>query len=133
MLYDLEVWLAGLILLSPVVVLALAWARSSRFYISYPIPQRQKILFHVALVAGSVSTLAYVSYWGWRVCGMYQIIVPSSALLVLDGFLQLSRLLSAVAVVCFLIGRGPYRVLVTLTTLWVTLQIWVHGSIIHWA
>ena len=133
MLYDLEVWLAGSILLLPVVVLGLAWARSSRFYSSHPIPQRQRILYRVALVAASVSALAYVGYWGWRVCGLYRIMLPFSALLLLDRFLYLSRLLSAVAIVCFLIGRGPYRGMTTLTTLWVTLQIWVHREIIHWA
>jgi hypothetical protein len=55
------------------------------------------------------------------------------ALLILERFLYLSRLLSAVAIICFFIGRGPYRFLVALTTLWVTLQIWVHDDIIHWA
>ncbi|SRR6266849_3052650 len=104
MLYDLEVWLAGLILLLPVLVLGFAWARSRRFYNSQPIQQRQKILYLVALVAASVSTLAYLGYWGWRVCGLYRITLPFMALLILERFLNLSKLLSAVAIVCFFIG-----------------------------
>jgi hypothetical protein len=133
MLYDLEVFLVGSILLLPVVVIGLAWGRSSRFYRNHPIPQRQRIFYRVALVAASVSVLAYVGYWSWRVCGLYRIMLPSLILLSLERFLQLSKLFSAVAIICFLIGRGPHRVLVTLTTLWVTLQVWLHGGIIHWA
>jgi len=71
----------------------------------------------VALVAASVGTLAYLGYWRWRVCGLYQITLPFTALLALERFLYASRLLSAVAIVGLFIGRGPYRVLVTLATL----------------
>jgi hypothetical protein len=131
MLYDLEAWLVGLILLLPVLVLAFAWARSRRFYNSQPIQQRERNLYFVALVAASVSTLAYLGYWGWRVCGLYRITLPYMALLILKRFLYLSRLFSAIAVVCFFIGRGPYRVLLVVTTLWVMMQIWVHDGMIH--
>lgn len=133
MIYDLKIWLAASILALPIVVLGLAWAGSSRFYGRHPIPKRQRIVYRVALLAASLSTLAYLGYWGWRVCGLYRIMLPSPALLVIEGSLNLSKLLSAVAIVCFLIGRGPYRVSAILTTLWVTLQIWLHGGIIHWA
>jgi hypothetical protein len=133
MLYDLKVWLAGLILLLPGVVLGFAWVKSSRFYISQNISARQKFLFRVALTAASISTVAYFGYWGWRVCGIYQFILPYSALFILDRLLLLGRLLSGVAIVCFLAGRGPYRVLATLATVWVALQIWLHGGVIHWA
>jgi hypothetical protein len=133
MLFDLEVWLAGLFLLFPVPVLGVAWARSHRFYSGHRIQQRQKNLYLVALVAASVSTLGYLGYWGWRICGLYRIMLPFMALLILERFLYLSRLLSAVAMICFFIGRGPYRVLVALTTLWVMLQIWLYDGIIHWA
>jgi hypothetical protein len=133
MFHDLEVWLAGLSLLFPVPVFGVAWARSCRFYSDREIKQRQENLYLVALMAASVSTLAYLGYWGWRVCGLYRITLPLMALLILERFLYLSRLLSAVAIICFYIGRGPYRVLVVLTTLWVTLQIWMHDGIIHWA
>ena len=87
----------------------------------------------MALVAASVSTLAYLGYWGLRVWGLYQITLPFTALLTLERFLYAGRLLSAVAIVGLFIGRGPYRVLVTLATLWVMLQLWTHDGIIHWA
>lgn len=133
MLYDMEVWVSGLILLSPVVVLGIAWAKSREFYSGKPVHQRQKLLYLVALVAASVSTLAYLGYWGWRVCGLYQITLPFTALLTLERFLYASRLLSGIAIVLLFIGRGPHRVLVTLATLWVMLQLWTHDGIIHWA
>lgn len=133
MLFGLEVWLAGLILLLPGIVLGIAWVKNGRFYSSHNIAAPQRVLFRVALITASISTLAYFGYWGWRVCGMYHIVFPFSALLVLDRFLFLSRFFSALAIICFLIGRGPYRVLTTLATVWVMLQIWLHGGVIHWA
>ena len=87
----------------------------------------------VALVAGSASTLAYLGYWGWRVCQMYRVTLPFVALLTIERLMYVSRALSVVAIVCLLIGRGPYRVPVVLATLWVMFQLWVHGGIIHWA
>lgn len=133
MLYDMEVWVAGLILLAPVVVLGTAWAKRRQFYSGKPIHQRQKLMYLVALVAASASTLSYLGYWGWRVCELYQITLPFTALLTLDRFLYAGRVLSAVALVGLFIGRGPHRFLVALATLWIMLQLWTHDGIIHWA
>jgi|KBSMisStaDraftv2_1062788.scaffolds.fasta_scaffold36772_2 hypothetical protein len=131
--YGLRIWLVGLVLLLPVAVLGLAWAKSSRFFSTHTTARRQRILYLVALVSASVSALAYLCYWGWRVCRLYGVVLPLSPLIVLDRFLLLSRLLSIVAIVCFVIGKGPYRVLVILATLWIAVQIWVHDGVIHWA
>lgn len=133
MLYDLEVWAVGLVLFSPAVVLRLAWARRCRFYGGKTIPGRRKAFYFTALVAASVSTLAYFGYWGWRVCGLNHIALPFTALLAIERFMYVGRLLSAVAIVCLFVGRGPHRALVVLATLWVMLQLWIHGGIIHWA
>lgn len=133
MLYNFEVSLAGLVLLSPLVVLAVTWARCSKFYRSRPVPKPQKVLYCVALVAASASTLAYIGYWGWRACSLYEISIPFTTLLVLERFMYVSRLLSPVAVGCFFFGRGPYRFLAIAVTLWVTLQVWLHHGVIHWA
>jgi hypothetical protein len=57
---------------------------------------------------------------------------PVIALLSLERLIHVSRAASTAAVGCLLIGRGPYRVLVLLATLWVTFQLWGKG-IIHWA
>ena len=133
MLYDLGVWLAALILLSPILVFGLAWAKINRFYNGNQVQRRQRVSYMVALVAGSASTLAYLGYWGWRVCQMYHATIPFVALLTIERLMYVSRALSIAAIVCLLIGRGPYRVLVVLATLWVMFQVWVHGGIIHWA
>ncbi|HYM77367.1 MAG TPA: hypothetical protein VE377_15440 [Candidatus Dormibacteraeota bacterium] len=133
MLYDLKVWLTGLILLLPIPVLALAWMRRSRFYAGHEVQERQKTLYLAALLAASLSAAAYLEFWSWRVCGLYGITPPLAVLLILERFLFVTRLLSAIAIVCFFLGRGPYRLLLILTTLWVTVQIWMHSRIIHWA
>jgi hypothetical protein len=133
MLCSLSVWLAGLILLLPVLVLASAWARRTRYYGGHEIPQRQKTLYLLAIVAASVSTVSYLGYWGWRVCGLYRVSPPLMALVILERFMYISEVLSAVAIICFFLGRGPYRFPLVLTTLWLMLPIWVHGRIIHWA
>jgi|SRR5450631_1313744 len=133
MLYNLGVWLAGLILLSPILVLGLAWAKINRFYYGKQVQRRQKLFYLAALVAGSVSTLAYLGYWSWRVCQMYHATVPFIGLLALERLIYISRVLSLAAIACLLIGRGPYRILLVLATLWVMFQLWVHGGIIHWA
>jgi hypothetical protein len=133
MLYDLGVWLAGLILVSPILVFAVAWAKINRFYRSRQIQRRQKLFYLVALVAGSVSTVAYVGYWSWRISQLYHGTVPFIVLLSLERLIYVARVLSMAAIPCLLIGRGPYRILLVLATLWVILQLWVHGGIIHWA
>jgi len=133
MFYDMEVPVAGLILFLPVLVLGIAWARSRQFYNGNAIYPWQKLLYLVALVAASMSTLAYLGYWGWRVRRLYQIALPFTALLTLERFLYASRLLSAVAIVGLFIERGLHRILVTLATLWVMLQLRMHDGIIHWA
>jgi hypothetical protein len=132
MIYALGVWIGGLILLFPVAVVGLAWARRKAFYRNSTTKHGQKILYLVALIAASVSTLAYLGYWGWRICQLYQITLPFTVLLTLERSVRICRILSATAIICFLIGRGPYRILLALATLWVLLQLW-RGGIIHWA
>jgi hypothetical protein len=133
MLLNLSVWLAGLILLSPIVIFGLAWTKINRPYHSVEVQRRQKLLYMAALVAGSVSTLAYLGYWSWRVCQMYNASLPFVALLTLERLIYASRVLSIAAIACLLFGRGPYRILLMLVTLWVMFQLWIHGDLIHWA
>ena len=131
--YGLGVWLAGLVLLLPIAVFGIAWARRGQFYSTYATSLPRRNLYLVALVAASVSVFAYLGYWVWRICMLYRITIPFSALFVLEYALYFSRVLSIVAIICFFIGRGPYRILVILATFWVALQTWIHGGIIHWA
>jgi hypothetical protein len=95
--------LAGLILLSPILVFGLAWAKINRFYHGRQVERQQKLFYLVALVAGSVSTLAYLGYWTWRVCQMYHATLPFFVLLTLDRLIYASRLLSVAAMACLLI------------------------------
>jgi hypothetical protein len=111
----------------------LALAKINPFYHSRRIQRRQKLFYLVALVAGSVSTLAYLGYWSWRVCQTYHATLPFIALLTLERLIYVSRVLSMAAIACLLIGQGPYRILLVLATLWVMFQLWMHGGIIHWA
>ncbi len=133
MLYNLGIWIVGLMLLSPVFVLGLAWLGIRRFYVGRQTHKRGKLFYLTALLAASVSTLTYLCYWGWRLCELYRITVPFMVLLTLDRSIYVCRFLSALAIVGLLIGRGPCRVLVVLATLWVMFQLWAHGGIIHWA
>lgn len=133
MAYDLGVWLAGVILLLPIIVFGLAWARIKRFYDRGETRRHQRRLYIAALLAGSLSTVAYMGYWTWRVCTIYHATVPLPVLLALDHLIYVARAASIAAIVCLLIGRGPYRIAVLLATLWVTFQLWVRGGIIHWA
>ena len=75
----------------------------------------------------------YIGYWSWRVCQLYHAVIPLPVLLGLDRLIYVAKPASIAAMVCLLIGRGPYRIQVLLATLWVTLQLWVHGGILHWA
>lgn len=131
MAYDLGVWLAGVILMLPIIVLGSAWARIKRFYDRGETRRYQRRLYVTALLAGSLSTVAYMGYWTWRVCILYHATVPLPVLLALDHLIYVARAASIAAIVCLLIGRGPYRIPVLLATLWVTFQLWVHGGIIH--
>jgi hypothetical protein len=132
MVYDVGVWISGLILLIPVVVLGTAWATRRGFSRNSATKHWQEILYLTALVAASASTLAYLGYWGWRLCQLYEITLPFMVLLTLEWSIRVCRMLSATAIVGFLIGRGPYRIPLALAMLWVLLQLW-RGGIIHWA
>lgn len=133
MAYDLSVWFAGVILLQPIIVFGLVWTSIKRFYKRGETPRHQRRLYVTALLAGSLSTVAYMGYWSWRVCKLYHAIIPLPVLLTLDRLIYVARAASIAAIVCLLIARGPYRIPVLLATLWVTFQLWAHGSIIHWA
>lgn len=95
----------------------------TRYYGGHELPQRQRTLYLLAMVAASVRTVSDLGYWGWRVCGLYQITAPWTVLIILERFMYLSEVLSAVAIICFFLGRGPYRFALVLTTLWVMLPI----------
>lgn len=133
MAYDLSVWLAGVILLLPIIVFGMAWARIKRFYERGKTRSLQRRFYLAALIAGSLSTFAYIGYWSFRVCELYHTTIPLLVLLALDRFILVAKVVSIAAIVCLLIGRGPYRIPVLLATLWVTFQLWAHGGIIHWA
>jgi hypothetical protein len=132
MAYDLSVWLAGLILLLPIIVFGLAWARIKPLYERGETRRRQRRLYVTALLTGSLSTVAYIGYWSWRVCELYHATIPLPVLLTLDRLIYVARAAPIAAIVCLLIGR-PYRIPVLLAALWVTFQVWAHGSMIHWA
>jgi|SRR5215469_12392894 len=132
MAYDLSVWFAGVILLLPLIVFGLAWARIKQFYERGETRGQQRHFYLTALSAGSLSTVAYIGYWVWRVFQLYQATIPLPLLLALDRLIYVARATSIAAIVCLLMGRGPYRISVLLATLWVTVQVWVHGGIIHW-
>ena len=131
MAYDISVWLAGVILLLPMVVFGLAWAPIKRFYERAETRCEQRRFYIAALFAGSLSTIAYIGYWSWRLGQLYHATVSLPVLLALDRSIYAARAASIAAVVFLLIGRGPYRIPVFLATLWVTFQLWAHGSIIH--
>lgn len=131
MAYDLSVWLAGVILLLPIVAFGLAWATIKRFYERGETRCEQRRFYIAALFAGSLSTIVYIGYWSWRLCQLYQVTIPLPVLLALDRSIYAARAASIAAVVFLLIGRGPYRIPVFLATLWVTSQLWAHGSIVH--
>ena len=133
MLYELGVWFAALILLSPLIPFGLAWAKINHYDHNGGLQRRQRFFYLIALAAGSENTLAYLGYWSWRVCQLYHATLPLMVLLSLEQWIHVSRAASTAAVACLLISRGPYRVLMVLATLWMTFQLWQRGDIIHWA
>lgn len=133
MLDYLELSLACLILSLPVFVLAVAWNGRTRYYNTYVVRRAQRTAYTVALVTASLSTAAYIGYWSWRICGLYRVTLPLTLVIIVDRLLLVGCPLSVVSIVCLLIGRGPYRLPLTLSTLWVTLQVWLHRGTVHWA
>jgi hypothetical protein len=133
MLYDLSVWLAVLLLVWPIPLFVLAWVRLPRFEYGSDVRQWQRFAYLLALSFASLSTLAYSAYWARWTCSLYRIIVPFSASIILDRFMRASLLLSAVAILGVVAGRGPHRILLALATLWVMSQLWLHSPVLHWA
>jgi hypothetical protein len=139
MLFALEVWLAAFIILSPAVVDGLSWATTRCFYRTHQVSISQRRNYLAGLVSVSVSTLIYLGYFAWRVCALYRVRFPLHVLIALDRSLFPAGLLSSLAVICFFVGRGPYRFALGIAALWVAVQIWIvgglrlHGGILHWA
>jgi hypothetical protein len=133
MLFGIGMWVVGLALLSPALVLGLASARTPSFYASNQTGQRRKFVYLTGLIGASVSTVVHVSYYGWRLCKLYQITLPYMVELTIDRSIFVCRFLAAFAIAGLLIGRGPCRVPAILVTLWVLFLLWAHGGIIHWA
>ena len=133
MLLNLEVWLAALVIILPAIVDGFSCAAAPRYYRSRQVPGTQKSTYLAGLIIASAGALVQVNYWAWRVSALYRLKVPLPALIVLDRCLYPSAVLSSVAIVCFFIGRGPYRLLLALAALLVALQIWIHGGVLHWA
>jgi hypothetical protein len=131
MAYDFGVWLAGLILALPVAIFGLAWAKINQFYQPGHVRTVQRRSYLIALSTASISMLAYVAYWSWRVCELYHATIPFAALLALERSVYLAKGFSIVAVGCLLIGRGPFRIPVLVSTVWIALQLWAHGDVIH--
>jgi len=123
----------GLDSAAPVAIFGLAWARIKRFYQTQTGSTQQRYVYLIALIAASISTIAYVAYWSWRVCELYHATVPFAALLALERSIYLARAVSVVAIGCLLIGRGPFRIPVLMATAWIAFQLWAHSDVIHWA
>lgn len=132
MLYNLSVWLVGLIMLMPVPILALTWARVICPPHEIEAQGWQEQFYLLALIGSSICTLAYVCYWSWRVGLIYHATFPLNVLLKLEWFVSISRGLSIAAIGLMAIGRGPYRRALLLGTAWVSLNLWMHRDIIHW-
>src|SRR5215470_7492830 len=118
MLFNVGAWMMVVILLSPVPIYGLAWARANHFYRSRQVPGGQRLSYWIALTTGSVSTFAYLGYWGFRVSEMYRIGLPLLARLAIDRLIHASQLLCIASLVCLLLGQGPHRVLLSAATLW---------------
>src|SRR5688572_26484654 len=101
---EAQVWFGVLLLLSPVVVFAVAWVRSHSFYTHNTVRQRQKTLYVVALALASVSTLPYLGFWCWWTAKLYRVTVPFRLELTLERFILASLLFCAASIVCLLIG-----------------------------
>ncbi len=99
MQYGLAAWLAGLILLLPAIVLGFAWAKRRAYYERNPALDWRRKLYSLALISASLSVLAYLGYWSWRILGLDQFRFPLSALLFLDRFVFYSVLLPPMAII----------------------------------
>jgi hypothetical protein len=105
MLFDLGVWIVGLVLLLPAIAAGIAWARVRVFYDRSSVGSLQKSGFLIGLVAVSVSALAVYGYWGWRVSTMYGTSPSISVAMALDRLVQVGKWLSAASILCLLVGR----------------------------
>lgn len=133
MFFSLQVWLAAVVIVLPAVVNGFSWTRMARFYRSHQIPGPRRATYLLGLVISSTSTFVYSSYFAWRVCALYQVKFPLAAMIILDRSIYPAALLSLVAILCFFLGRGPYRLALTVGALWVALLMWIHGGVLHWA
>jgi hypothetical protein len=133
MLYDLGVWIVGLVLALPLVALAIACAHTRRFHRSNKTPSRQRAFYWSALALALISNVVYVGYWSWRVVKLYSAEVSFQSSLWLERFMYASVVFTAVTLFLLFIGRGPYRVLVALSVIGIAAYLWLHLPIIHWA
>lgn len=125
MVEDALAYLAFCLIWLPAGVLLLAWMRSHQFYATKHVDRPYKVIYVAALVLASFSTLAYMSYWCVWACEVRHVSVPLWGSLALGQIMGAGIVISAVAIVGVLVGRGPYRVLVGLASAWVLLELWI--------
>jgi hypothetical protein len=133
MLYNLGVWMVGLVLACPVLAILTACAHAPRFYKRSNIPSRKRTFYRTAIVLSLTCAVAYLGYWVWLFCKLYSVSVSLTFSLWLERCMYASVIVAAIAVVCLYMGRGPYRAVVALSAGWIAAYCWLHLPIIHWA
>jgi hypothetical protein len=133
MLYSLGVWITGLFLASPLIPLAIAYVRAPGFHKRNDIPSQKRALYWTALALCLANAIVYLSYWAWRVCKLYNINVTLTLSLWLERSMYAAVGLAAIALGLVVLGRGPYRVFVALSIIWIAGYLWLRLPIMHWA
>jgi hypothetical protein len=133
MLFDFEVWIAALILASPVATLVVACFPARRFHRRNNVQSQQRAIYWIALAAAFVSAIAYLSYWSWWISKTYHIEVPFTVSLWLERLMYASTITSALSLICLVAGRGPYRIVVAISVVCIAVYLWFRLPIIHWA
>ena len=133
MLFNLDFSLGVLLLVFPVAVLSLAWARTRHFYDGTQVSKQGKAPYLAALALASASTIAYLCYWGWWVSSLYQISLSVQTQMMLERAMRAGGWLGAASIGCLVVGKGPFRPLVGAASIWVTLQLCTHSGLVHWS
>lgn len=133
MLFDLAAGIVALSLGLPIAVIGFSWVRTRAFFARTEVAHRQRTMYYAALIAASITSIAYLCFWVWRVLGIYSVDVPFAYRLWLERCMYLSGVSSLASLVSLIFGIGPNRSLIALSVVIMTSYLYCRLPLIHWA
>ena len=132
MLFDLEVWVVGLIAALPVITAIAAWLSAPGYYEEKAVAAKDRNLYLCALLGASTIAVTYASYFLLFFLPLYQVHLLRAAWF-LDRMKMVAPLPAIAVLICLKYGRGPIRAPLSIAVIWMALYLFLRLPLLHYA